>query len=168
MTEAMLAFNPINLPTRELSYRSRVFVHWILQAVSTFAITASFTIIILFKNQLGKPHFTTNHGIVGLTTIILTGISVGLGVLSKFSYQFRHYLRPLNMKMIHSALAISCYILALATIALGLISHWFLENVSYSWAYGLIGVVIYIGLYTNLKPLSTLGKKVWLKIRSDS
>lgn len=168
MTEAMLAFNPINLPTRELGYRSRVFVHWILQAVSTCAITASFTIIILNKIQIGKHHFTTNHGIVGLTAIILTGISVGFGVLSKFSYQFRHYLRPLNMKMIHSALAICCYILSIATISLGLISPWFLENVSYSWAYGLIGVVVYVGQYALLKPFLTLGKKVWLKIRSDS
>lgn len=166
MSEAILTFNPINLPTRELSYRSRVFLHWILQTVSTCAITAAFTIIILNKIRIGKHHFTTNHGIVGLTTIILTGISVVLGVLSKFSYQFRHYLRPLNMKMIHSALAICCYILALATISLGLLTPWFLENVSYSWIYGLICVVIYIGQYALLKPFLTLGKKVWLRIRT--
>lgn len=167
MTEAMLTFNPINLPTRELDYRSRVFVHWVLQVVSTCAITASFTIIVLNKISIGKNHFTTNHGIVGLTTIILTGISVVFGVVSKFSYQFRHYLRPLNMKMIHSALAICCYILGLTTISLGLLSPWFLENVSYGWIYGLIGVVVYIGQYTLLKPFVTLSKKVLLRIRSD-
>lgn len=167
MTEAMLTFNPKNLPTRELSYRSRVFVHWVLQVVSTCAITASFTIIILNKIRIGKNHFTSNHGIVGLSTVILTSISVVFGALSKFSYQFRHHLQPLNMKMIHSALAICCYCLALATISLGLLSPWFLENVSYSWIYGLIGVVIYIGQYTLLKPLLTLSKKVLLRIRSD-
>lgn len=168
MTEAILTFNPINLPTRELGYRSRMFVHWVLQVVSTCAITASFTIIILNKIRLGKNHFTSNHGIIGLTTIILTGISVALGILSKFSYQFRHHLRPLNMKMIHSALAVCCYILALTTIALGLLSPWFLENVSYNWIYGLISVVVYIGQYALLKPLLTLSKKVFLRIRNVS
>lgn len=164
----MLTFNPINLPTREFGYRSRVFLHWILQAVATCAITASFVIIILNKIRLGKNHFTSNHGIVGLTTIILMGISVVIGVLSKYSYLFRHYLRPLNVKMIHSALAMCCYILALTTISLGLLSPWFLENVSYSWIYGLIGVVVYIGQYTLLKPFSTLSKKIFLRIRRDS
>lgn len=168
MTEAMLTFNVINLPTRELNYAARVYVHWMLQALATCAITASFTIIVLNKIQIGKHHFTSNHGIVGLTTVILTFISVGFGVLSYYSYQFRHYLRPLNMKMIHSALAMCCYILALTTISLGLLSSWFLENVSYSWIYGLICVVLYIGLSALLKPLSTLGKKVLLRIRSDS
>jgi len=168
MTEAILSFNPINLPTRELSYKSRVFLHWILQAVSTCAITASFTIIILNKISIGKNHFTSNHGKVGLTTIILTGISVTFGILAKYSYQFRHYLRPLNMKMIHSVLAICCYILALTTISLGLLSPWFLENVSYSWIYGLIAVVVYIGQYTILKPFLTLSKKVLLKVRGQS
>lgn len=167
MTEAMLTFNPVNLPTRELSYRSRVFIHWLLQAVSTCAITASFTIIILNKIRLGKHHFTSNHGKVGLTAIVLTGVSIVFGVLSKFSYQFRHYLRPLNIKMIHSALAICCYVLGLASIALGLLSPWFLENVSYNWIYGLIGVVVFIGQYTILKPFLTLSKKVLLKFRSD-
>lgn len=166
MTEAMLTFNLINIPTRELNYRSRVLVHWILQAVSTCAITASFVIIMLNKNRLGKHHFTSNHGIVGLTAICLTGLSVVLGVLSKFSYQFRHYLRPLNMKMFHSALAICCYVLAMTAISLGLLSPWFLENVSYRWIYALIAVVVYIAQYTLLKPLFTLGKKIWLKIRS--
>ncbi|KAJ6646071.1 putative transmembrane reductase [Pseudolycoriella hygida] len=151
MTEAMLTFNPINLPTRELGYRSRVFVHWVLQVVSTCAITASFVIIILNKIHLGKNHFTSNHGKVGLTTIIMSGVSVGFGILAKFSYQFRHYL-PLNMKMIHSVLAICCYILAIAAISLGLLTPWFLENVSYPWIYGLIGVVVYVGQYTILKP----------------
>lgn len=167
MTEAMLTFNPINLPTRELSYKSRVFVHWILQIVSTCAITSAFTIIIINKIRLGKHHFTSNHGIVGLTTIILTGISVGFGITAKYSYQFRHYVRPLNIKMIHSTLAMCGYILSLATISLGLLSPWFLENVSYSWIYGLIGVVVYIGLYTLIKPISTLGKKVFLKVRAS-
>lgn len=168
MTEAMLTFNPINLPTRELSYQSRVFVHWILQVISTCFITASFAIIILNKIRIGKNHFTTNHGIVGLTAVILTGISVAFGVLAKFSYQFRHYLRALNMKMIHSTLAICCYILALASTLLGLLSPWFLENVSYNWVYGLIGVVIYIGQYSLLKPFLTLIKKVLLRVRVDN
>lgn len=168
MTEAMLTFDPINLPTREISYKSRVFVHWILQVVATCAITASFTIIILNKIRIGKYHFTSNHGIVGLTTVILTGISVAFGALAKYSYIFRHYVQPINTKMVHSALAMCCYILALATISLGLLSPWFLENVSYSWIYGLIGVVVYIGQYTILKPLLTLGKKVFLKVRGGS
>lgn len=167
MTEAMLTFNLINIPTRELNYRARVFAHWMLQAVATCTITASFTIIILNKIRLGKNHFTTNHGIVGLTTVILTGVSVGFGVLSQYSYQFRHYLRPLNMKMIHSALAVCCYILGLATIALGLLTPWFLENVSYGWIYRLISVVVFIGLSTLMKPVGTLGRKVLLRLRSD-
>lgn len=168
MTEAMLCFEPINIPTRELSYKSRVFLHWILQIVSTCAITASFAIIILNKIRLGKNHFTSNHGITGLTTVILAGISVGFGVLAKYSFRFRHYLRPVNMKMIHSAIAICCYVLALTTISLGLLSPWFLENVTYSWIYGLIGVVIFIGQYTLMKPFLGLGEKVVIRIRGWS
>ena len=45
-------------------------LHWILNLTSTLAAAAGFGVIYLNKEMVGKKHFTTWHGRLGLATMV--------------------------------------------------------------------------------------------------
>lgn len=160
MTEAILTFADSNLPTTGLNLKSRKLVHWILHALAGCCITAAFVIIILNKNRLGKDHFTTNHGIVGLTAIVCGAVSIIGGVFTYYGFELRRYIKPIQLKIMHSLFGLCGYILTIATIILGLYSPWFLENVSYEIVGICIAVIVMVAVYVVLQPLIRVCSRV--------
>lgn len=132
MSQAILSMANNNFLTRSLSYQNRVTVHWILQTSALVLITVAQTCIFVNKNNLGKDHYQTTHSLFGLTTYLLTVLSSIGGIFSKFSFQFRNYLKPAITKILHSCSGLLTYLLAIITICLGINQTWTNSSDSYT------------------------------------
>uniref|UniRef100_A0A1L8DZS8 ascorbate ferrireductase (transmembrane) n=2 Tax=Nyssomyia neivai TaxID=330878 RepID=A0A1L8DZS8_9DIPT len=155
MTEAILSFSENNLLARNRNFKWRVKFHWILQAIGCISITIGFIIILTNKFINDKPHFQTNHAIVGLVTIILTILVAVGGIWTKYSYDLRQYLRPVYAKIIHAVFGSALYILVVTTLILGMNSDYF-ERYSFKSAKWIGGfILIFTTFYILIKPITT-------------
>lgn len=162
MTEAILCFVDTNIPTLGLSFPMRRKIHWILQIIGSCSITIAFTVVILNKNRIGKPHFATNHGIVGLTAIVCAGVSLLGGVLALWSFELRNVLqmRPVFLKLAHTVFSVCSYILAIATIVLGLYSPFFNEVADPTTTIVCFVLVVLVGVYVVSVPLWKSARRI--------
>ncbi|PRP84467.1 hypothetical protein PROFUN_08052 [Planoprotostelium fungivorum] len=120
-------------------------LHILLNSMSVLALIVGFTAIVLNKNKMHKPHFTSNHAKVGLTTIILTFLAA-LG-----AYFFKYALGPPKgpwLFPIHVVLGYIITILWHITVALGVtypLPKTFTGE--YEWTIKLIAVCLGISAF---------------------
>lgn len=131
MSHAILSMADNNFLTQSLSYQNRVTVHWILQTSALILITVAQTCIFLNKNNLGKEHYQTTHSLFGLTTYLLTVVSSLGGILTKFSFKLKKFMKPTITKILHSFAGLLTYLLAMVTICLGINQTWHYSSDSY-------------------------------------
>lgn len=124
MSTAILSMADNNIITQSLNYQNRVTVHWVVQTAALILITVAQTCIFRNKNNLGKSHYQTTHALFGLTTYLLTVLSTLGGVFTKYSFQFKHIMKPLLAKVMHSFSGLLTYVLAIITICLGINQTW--------------------------------------------
>lgn len=152
MCEAILTFSEQNL-TNTIGYRKLVFYHWILQTIAGIAITIGFTAIFIGKIRRNKDHFTTNHGLIGFIAVVCTGISILGGIMAKYSFQLRHWIRPVYSKISHGVFGVISLFLGLVAILLGLVTHWFIDETSTATRYTIFVVVLLTGIYCLIRPI---------------
>jgi cytochrome b-561 domain containing protein 2 len=159
MTHAVLTMSDNNYFTNNLEYKSRVYVHWVLQALAGVLITVAFTCIFANKWRAGKSHFQSTHSLVGLTTVCLTLVAIVGGVFTKYSFRLRTIVRPVYMKIGHAALGSVTYMLAVAALILGIYSKWF-EGVSSPELQGVFtGVLCLTTAYVMIKPMLVMATR---------
>nr|KAF6420210.1 cytochrome b561 family member D2 [Molossus molossus] len=111
MTEALLVFSPESSLFRSLARKGRARCHWILQLLALLCALLGLGLVILHKEQLGKPHLATWHGRAGL-----------LAVLPRW---------PLaKLKLYHATSGLVGYLLGCASLLLGMCSLWFTATVT--------------------------------------
>lgn len=166
MTESMLCFSNANLFTHQLDYKTKVYVHWVLQVLAAICTLIGFIVVVTHKFQLDKNHFHTNHAIYGLIAIIGSALTMGGGVLAKNSYQLRHIMRPVNWKIMHSIFALINYFMVTMTVILGFYSSWFGKHGSVTSFYICFVLIIFVTQYVIYTPLLTLCnrlKSIWIR-----
>lgn len=154
MSQAVLTLSGANLLTYQRHHKTRVLVHWLLQAVAGVLITVAFVCIVLNKIRMGKAHFQTTHGLFGLITVILTLVSIGGGVFTKYGYQLRSVVRPIYSKIMHGVAGTVTYILGSVTIGLGIYSRWFEEDNGEQVRLALLIGLIAVTLYVIINPIA--------------
>lgn len=154
MSQAVLTLSGANLLTYQRHHKTRVFIHWLLQAVAGVLITIAFVCIVLNKIRMGKAHFQTTHGLFGLITVILTLVSIGGGVFTKYGYQLRSVMRPIYSKIMHGVAGTVTYMLGAVTIGLGIYSRWFEEDNSDQVRLALLIGLIAVTLYVIINPIT--------------
>lgn len=155
MTEAICCFIEPNIPTLGLGAVRRKQLHWILQAIGGCSITIAFVVILLNKSRLGKPHFTSWHGLFGLLAVIATGLGLLGGVVALYSVQWRSQLhvRPAVVRLGHSVLGVLAYGLGVVTVSLGLQSSWFGEHADAGTRAACVVLVVAVALYATVMPV---------------
>lgn len=124
MSNGILSMADNNIFTQGLSHQKRVTTHWVLQAVAMVMVTIGQSAIYINKDLNGWPHFTSTHSLFGLATFMLAfGATLG-GTLTKFSFQLRSFVKPAMLKVGHGFAGITVYVMAVATIFLGLNQSW--------------------------------------------
>lgn len=154
MSQAVLTLSGANLLTYQRHHKTRVFIHWLLQAIAGILITIASVCIFLNKVRLGKDHFQTTHGIFGLITVILTLLSIAGGVFTKYGFQLRTLVRPIYSKIFHGIGGTVAYILGSVTIGLGIYSRWFEEDNDDQVRLALLIGVIAVTLYVIINPIA--------------
>ncbi|XP_052889035.1 uncharacterized protein LOC128297437 [Anopheles moucheti] len=166
MSQAVLTMSGTNFFTHRCHHRTKVFLHWLLQAVAGVLITIASVCIFLNKVRLGKPHFQTLHGIFGLVTVCFTLASIGGGVTTKYAFQLRHYISPMYSKVMHGMAGTVAYLLATTTISLGVYSHWFQEDNDANVRLTLVIAIGTIALYVVVAPIFNLVQRIKTVVRN--
>uniref|UniRef100_A0A1Q3F7E3 ascorbate ferrireductase (transmembrane) n=1 Tax=Culex tarsalis TaxID=7177 RepID=A0A1Q3F7E3_CULTA len=154
MSQAVLTLSGANLLTYQRHHKTRVLIHWLLQALAGVLITIAFVCIVLNKIRMGKAHFQTTHGLFGLITVVLTLVSIGGGVFTKYGYQLRSMVRPIYSKIMHGIAGTVTYILGSVTIGLGIYSRWFEEDNGEQVRLALLIGLIAVTLYVIINPIT--------------
>lgn len=160
MTQAIIAFSGDNVLTRQIPRSERVKIHWVLQAFAASCIAFSFFCIYTYKSNANKEHFTSTHGYMGFLTLLFCLGTVGGGTLAAYSVNFRHLVKPVIVKIIHSSFGVISYSMAIVTIFLGLSHPWTQERLSTIWINTLTAVVGFIWLFVVSRPVITICNRV--------
>uniref|UniRef100_A0A182N3Y1 ascorbate ferrireductase (transmembrane) n=1 Tax=Anopheles dirus TaxID=7168 RepID=A0A182N3Y1_9DIPT len=166
MSQAVLTMSGANFFTHRCHHRTKVFLHWLLQAVAGVLITIASVCIFLNKVRLGKPHFQTLHGIFGLVTVCLTLVSIAGGVTTKYAFQLRHYVRPIYSKLAHGIGGTAAYLLGVTTIGLGVYSRWFQEDNDANVRLALVIAIGTVALYVVVAPIANTVQRVKTAVRT--
>uniref|UniRef100_A0A182K6X3 ascorbate ferrireductase (transmembrane) n=1 Tax=Anopheles christyi TaxID=43041 RepID=A0A182K6X3_9DIPT len=166
MSQAVLTMSGANYFTHRCQHRTKVFLHWLLQAVAGVLISIASVCIFLNKMRLGKPHFQTLHGIFGLVTVCFTLASIAGGVTTKYAFQLRHYMRPIYSKIGHGIFGTVAYLLATSTISLGVYSRWFQEDNDANLRLTLVIAIVTIALYVIVAPIANTVQRIRTAVRT--
>ncbi|KFB50121.1 hypothetical protein ZHAS_00018177 [Anopheles sinensis] len=166
MSQAVLTMSGTNYFTHRCHHRTKVFLHWLLQAVAGILITIASVCIFLNKIRLQKSHFQTLHGIFGLVTVCFTLASIAGGVTTKYAFQLRHHMRPIYSKLIHGIAGTVTYLLGVTTIGLGVYSHWFQEDNDANVRLTLVVAIGVIAMYVIIAPMLNTIQRMKTAVRS--
>lgn len=166
MSQAVLTMSGTNYFTHRCHHRTKVFLHWLLQAVAGILITIASVCIFLNKIRMQKSHFQTLHGVFGLVTVCFTLASIAGGVTTKYAFQLRQYMRPIYSKLIHGIAGTVTYLLGVATIGLGVYSHWFQEDNDASVRLTLVIAIGVIAIYVIIAPMLNTIHRMQTAVRS--
>lgn len=159
MSHAILSMADNNFLTQSLTYQKRVTVHWVLQTSALILITIAQTCIFINKNMQEKEHYTTTHSLFGLITYLLTIVSSLGGIFTKFSLQFKRFVKPVITKIVHSFAGLLTYILAVVTISLGINQSW--SGPNDSWTKPVVYIFLaFTTLYVTIKSFILFSSRV--------
>ena len=102
-----------------LDVKLRRTTHWVIQVIGSIFCITGIAVEIYYRENKNKRHFSSPHSIVGLTSVVLLGISLCNGITSLFSTELRKYIKPVYSKCSHYFLGASCFILGMTAIILG-------------------------------------------------
>jgi len=124
VSHGILTMADKNAFTQNFDYHKRITAHWVVQAIALTLITAAQSAIYINKNRNGYPHYQSIHSIFGLITYLTTLSATLGGTFNKYSYSLRNFVKPAVIKVGHAFAGIAVYVLAIATISLGINQTW--------------------------------------------
>ncbi|XP_067118433.1 transmembrane reductase CYB561D2 [Centruroides vittatus] len=108
----------------------KITIHWILQVSALSLALIGFLVIFYSKILKNKWHFQTWHAIFGLVTILMTLAECMGGILAKYSFLLKKFVKPLTIKRAHALSSILTFSLSAVSIITGMNSKWFLRVTS--------------------------------------
>ncbi|XP_057701435.1 transmembrane reductase CYB561D2 [Corythoichthys intestinalis] len=133
MTEAILLFSPHGSPIKRFSHKVKGRVHWILQCACVTCATLGLVSIFYNKHLLGKSHFTSWHGVLGLITVCVAAVQ-SLSAVPLIYHSLAKGWSLAKLKRYHAASGLVTYLLGSVSLLLGLTSVWFTASVSeFTW-----------------------------------
>lgn len=109
--QAIMAFYPQNLWSKQYSRKTQRTVHWILQVIGSSAAIIGITIEYIGRCQKSKNHFISTHSTIGLIAgIFMLGAMLG-GISALWSTKLKQYVRPIYIKLAHNFSGITVFVL---------------------------------------------------------
>ncbi|KAK3793187.1 hypothetical protein RRG08_009486 [Elysia crispata] len=137
MSEGIILFsrNSSLIPT--WSRPDKAWIHAILMGLGMCAVSLGFLAIYYNKKLGGKPHFTTWHGLFGLTTLCIAGAQCVGGSLVKYYRYIGSYIkiRLVDLKLYHALAGLLNFLLITVTFLLSLYSGWAQSNLHWTMWY---------------------------------
>lgn len=117
-----------------LSHKTAVNLHWLLNGLGLLSILIGYAAIYYNKENNGKPHLTTYHGIIGVCTIGYTVVQFIAGHNLTILNRFIRKLIPYNsLAIYHATSGTFLFVLACTSLSLGINSNWFANQSGLVW-----------------------------------
>lgn len=116
MSEAIVVFAGDGVLSNFLTHRGKKHLHWVLQVLGLILVIAGFVPMYLAKHH---RHFHTNHGILGITSLVIMVFLTVTGYPVFVAAKLRRLVRPVVIKFGHNFLGISCFVIGMASQCLG-------------------------------------------------
>ncbi|CAF3826456.1 unnamed protein product [Rotaria magnacalcarata] len=135
-----------------ISKRKQILIHSLFQVGSIICSIIAFTAIYLRKEQGNKSHFTSWHGLIGLTVFIWSLLQSTGGLLLTI---LQRYIRSLGLthaklRIYHATSGVLLFTMSCFVIVLGLASNWFKTKMP-------DGKIIYSGIFYLLTSKTIVG-----------
>ncbi|XP_008552295.1 transmembrane reductase CYB561D2 [Microplitis demolitor] len=104
---------------------NRITIHWILITTGLTLMGIGLIIAVVNKNRLNKYHFSTTHGQLGLSAIVISCVVAGFGIIANNTRWLYPRVRPVLIKVAHALGGITIAIIFIATIINGTYKHSF-------------------------------------------
>nr|XP_006631115.1 PREDICTED: cytochrome b561 domain-containing protein 2 [Lepisosteus oculatus] len=133
MTEALLLFSPDCSPLQRFSYKVKGRYHWILQSLAATGAVLGLAAVFYNKYLNNKLHFTTWHGLIGVSAV-LCAAAQSLGGVSLLYPKLVKAWSLAKLKRYHATSGLVVYLLGCTSLLLGMCSLWFTTAVhSLGW-----------------------------------
>ena len=132
MSEALLLFSLWSSPVQGSVRAVKVQWHWVLQACALLCAYTGLAVITVGKVQAGKQHYTTWHGMVGISVCGSIAVQAAGGIAVMWPNILPFKLRPVTLKRLHAMCGMANYCGALLALLLGLYSTWFVASAANS------------------------------------
>ncbi len=135
MFQAILVFSKESSLFGSLKHQTRITLHWILNTLGLLAVLTAFAVIYYNKEENGKLHFTSWHGLIGVATIAYTVVQYLAGHnLTIFNSFVRKFIPYNKLSIYHATSGTFLYVLACISLSLGIFSNWFSSSTPfYIW-----------------------------------
>ncbi|XP_078000951.1 transmembrane reductase CYB561D2-like [Glandiceps talaboti] len=130
MAEAILFFSPESTLLPKALRKTKVRYHWINNVTAVVCALGGFGCIFLNKSKMGKSHFTSWHGLLGVTTVTYACMQCLAGTLLLYPKVVSQMVKLADMKLYHATSGLLMFSLACASLVLGLFSNWFVSVAS--------------------------------------
>ncbi|XP_043932812.1 probable transmembrane reductase CYB561D1 [Protopterus annectens] len=129
MTEGILLFSHESSPLCLWSHKTKVRLHWILQALVLTAAITGLVLIVSNKNLTEQPHLVSWHSVLGIVTLAATCGQGLYGLLLLFPGLIKNC-SAARLKLYHATSGLLCYMLATVTVVLAMYSGWFQAQIN--------------------------------------
>ncbi|XP_069797993.1 probable transmembrane reductase CYB561D1 [Narcine bancroftii] len=129
MTEAVLTFSKDSSPFFCCSVKAKVRLHWMMQVLAMILGSIGLIFIVSSKNISEFPHLTSWHSILGIGTVIAVCGQLQCGLCLLFPNLITTYSVG-RLRLYHTTCGLVAYLMATATVILGLCSDWFKAQVN--------------------------------------
>lgn len=128
--------------------------HWMLQACALLCLYTGLAVITVNKVQRGKQHYTTWHGMMGISVCGAIALQAAGGIAVMWPNTLPFQLRLVTLKRLHAVFGVANYWGAMLTLLLGLYSTWFMASAANSlvWMTCLCSLVV-LGLALPLQVI---------------
>lgn len=149
MAEAVSMFTKYSIASGR-PHTTKITSHWVLLTAATIAHGLGYAAIYFTKESKNKPHLTSWHGILGLTTSIFLWTQVSVGVFSKYPKIVENFIPLRVLRSAHSLSGSLCFALAMVTICVSLWSSWFQSAVGFYTVFAVLVLHVFL-LFVVLK-----------------
>ncbi|CAF0796281.1 unnamed protein product [Brachionus calyciflorus] len=145
--QAILVFSRESSLFATIKHKNKITLHWIFNTLGLFSILLGYAAIYYNKEERGKPHLKTWHGILGIATIVYTIVQFVAGHnLTIFNSFVRKFVSYQSLSMYHATSGTFLYVLACLSISLGIYSNWFSESTPFYVWYLCFAITAMLGL----------------------
>lgn len=137
-----------NIFSKRISPRWRSHGHWMIITLGIALTIAGFATIFASKTN----HFTSVHGITGLTSGILGCITCLSGIPALFSAKLRRKIPPNWSKLCHAFFGTAAVILGVVALITAFYKNWFVSKTSDAVVVICLTITVIITCWTLLRP----------------
>lgn len=158
MFQAIVVYSRESSLFSNVGYKTKLNLHIFLQTMGLLCIINGFLAIYYNKEEHGKEHFTSWHGLIGIGTIGYVVIQYLAGFLLGFP-KLKEMLGLKSLKysvhaIYHATSGTLLYVLACLSIGLGIYSNWFTGNAPFYIWYLSFALTSFLGLIISMQVTS--------------